>query len=66
MGLLSDLLFGTGTPTTNNRKTSSGFHSLEDDYDDYYETTYDEAMTGDQSCIAEMREEFGDDWESEY
>lgn len=66
MGFFSNLLFGTGAPSSNNRRPTTGFHSLEDGYDDYYETTYDEAMSGDESCIEEMREEFGDDWESEY
>lgn len=39
---------------------------LEDDYDDYYEQIHDDAMSGDLDAQAEMREEFGDDWEGEY
>lgn len=32
---------------------------LEDDYDDYYEQIYDDAMSRDLDSQAEMREEFG-------
>ena len=42
------------------------YSDLADDYNDYYEEVYDSAMGGDQACIDEIREEFGDDWESEY
>lgn len=50
------------------RKASKDFYysDLADDYNDYYEEVFDAAMSGDQACIDEMREEFGDDWESEY
>ena len=41
------------------------YSDLADDYNDYYEEVYDSAMGGDQACIDEIREEFGDDWESE-
>ena len=39
MGFFSDLLFDIGAPSSNNRRPTTGFHSLENDYDDYYETT---------------------------
>ena len=42
------------------------YSDLADDYNDYYEEVYDSAMGGDQACIDEIREEFGDDWEREY
>lgn len=39
---------------------------MADNYNDYYEELYGDAICGDQSAIEEMNEEFGDDWESEY
>ncbi len=68
MGLLKDLLFGSADSAVSSRKKTarpknSGF---EKDYNDYYQSVYDEAMTGDEAAQEEMRDEFGDDWEGEY
>lgn len=68
MGLLSDIFFGTDTAGASPKKkpNNGGWAPLEDDYDDYYEQIHDDAMSGDLDAQAEMREEFGDDWEGEY
>lgn len=66
MGLF-DLFFGTETPVHD-----TGSHKRNDPYlrscmeEDYYEDTYCDAKSGDREAISEMREEFGDDWESEF
>lgn len=65
MGLL-DLLLGTGTSNNATKKPRSSFSSSMDEYDEYYEDTYNDAMSGDEDAIAEMRSEFGDDWDGEY
>lgn len=68
MGFLSDLFFGPDSTGAIPKKKSNndGWAPLEDDYDDYYEQIHDDAMSGDLDAQAEMREEFGDDWEGEY
>lgn len=68
MGFLSDLFFGTDSTDAAPKKkpNNGGWAPLEDDYDDYYEQIHDDAMSGDLDAQAEMREEFGDDWEGEY
>lgn len=65
MGLI-DFLFGTdSTPLNNQQKKKpdswSPYGSLSEH--EYYEDLYDDACSGDQEAIDEMREEFGDDWE---
>ena len=65
MGLF-DLLFGSTTPVNenSNKKKSnewSAFGSMSEN--EHYENLYDDACSGDQEAIQEMREEFGDDWE---
>lgn len=66
MGLL-DILFETETPVheRNSLKKNDPYHRncMEEDY---YEDTYCDAMSGDREAISEMRDEFGDDWESEF
>lgn len=69
MGFLSDLFFGTDSTSSvdpKKKQNNGGWSPLKDDYDNYYEQIHDDAMCGDQDAIAEMREEFGDDWEGEY
>lgn len=68
MGFFSDLLFGTDSTGSvpNKKPNNGGWAPLEDDYDNYYEQLHDDAMCGDLDAQAEMREEFGDDWEGEY
>lgn len=69
MGFLSDLFFDTDSISSVDPKkktNNGGWSPLENDYDNYYEQVHDDAMCGDQDAIAEMREEFGDDWEGEY
>lgn len=68
MGLLSDLFFGSSEPVNSGKKkpNNGGWNSLVDEYDDYYEQLHDDAMCGDLDAQAEMKEEFGDDWEGEY
>lgn len=66
MGLFSDLFFGTGIPENKKRPSTGNWNDLADDYEDYYGELHDDAICGDQSAIDEMREEFGDDWESDY
>lgn len=39
---------------------------FEKNYDDYYMQLYDCAAAGDKDAIEEIKEEFGDDWESEF
>ena len=39
---------------------------FEKSYDDYYMQVYDCAAAGDKDVIEEMKDEFGDDWESEF
>lgn len=68
MGLLKDLLFGSTDSSDYSKKKSaktkkSGF---EKDYNNYYQSVYDDAMEGDEAAQEEMRDEFGDDWEGEY
>lgn len=66
MGLFSDIFFGTSQTNNGSRKNPIGGNFLGDDYEDYYEEIHDDAMCGDLDAQAEMREEFGDDWEGEY
>lgn len=70
MGFFSDLFFGPSEPeNTGKKKTTGGWSSYSpygNEYDDYYGSLYDDAMSGDAAAIAEMRDEFGDDWEGEY
>ena len=39
---------------------------FEKSYDDYYLQVYDCTAAGDKDAIEEMKDEFGDDWESEF
>lgn len=39
---------------------------FEKSYDDYYRQLYDCAAAGDKDAIEEMKDEFGDSWESEF
>ena len=65
MGLF-DFLFGTQSTTQSNqlKKTpvKTGLYDNMSE-DDYFENLYDDACSGDQDAIQEMREEFGDDWQ---
>ena len=68
MGSLKDLLFGSTDSSDYSKKKlaktkKSGF---EKDYNNYYQSVYDDAMEGDEAAQEEMRDEFGDDWEGEY
>lgn len=62
MGLLFDLLFDS--PDSKHPTTNDSYHrdSLEEDY---YEDLTCDAFSGDQEAISELKDEFGDDWESE-
>lgn len=64
MGLISDILFGTDSSSTSSQ-SKKGSWMGSDDYDSYYEDCYDDAKSGDLDAQAEMREEFGDDWDEE-
>ena len=68
MGFLSDLFFGPSEPVNTGKKKPDdrGWSPFGNDYDDYYGQLHDDAMSGDLDAQAEMREEFGDDWEGEY
>lgn len=66
MGLFSDLFFGPSDSMNTGKKKPANDSLLGDDYDDYYEQLHDDAVFGDEDAIAEMEEEFGDDWEGEY
>ena len=66
MGFLSDLFFGSSEPVNTGKKKPDSWNAFNNDYDDYYEQIHDDAMSGDLDAQAEMREEFGDDWEGEY
>lgn len=75
MGFLSDLIFGSDEPsnsgyyqseTKSKPKQKSTNYNSYDRYDRYYEGLHDDAKCGDKMAEAEMREEFGDDWENEY
>ncbi len=68
MGLLTDLLFGSADSSASlKKKTDKPKKSnFEKDYNEYYQSVYDDAMTGDEAAQEEMRDEFGDDWEGEY
>lgn len=66
MGFFSDLFFGPSAPVNTEKKKPDSWSSFSDEYDDYYEQLHDDAMSGDLDAQAEMREEFGDDWEGEY
>lgn len=64
---LFDLLFGTETPVQNiNSYKKNDPYSRSCMEEDYYEDTYCDAKSGNEEAISEMREEFGDDWESEF
>lgn len=68
MGLLKDLLFGPTDSSSSLKKkpqkpTVSDFQK---NYNDYYQSVYDDAMAGDEAAQEEMLDEFGEDWEGEY
>lgn len=68
MGLLTDLLFGSADSSASlkNKTDKPKKSNFEKDYNEYYQSVYDDAMTGDEAAQEEMRDEFGDDWEGEY
>lgn len=68
MGLLKDLLFGSTDSSDYSKKklAKTKKSDFEKDYNNYYQSVYDDAMEGDVAAQEEMRDEFGDDWEGEY
>lgn len=68
MGLLKDLLFGSTDSSDYSKKKPAKIKKsdFEKDYNNYYQSVYDDAMEGDEAAQEEMRDEFGDDWEGEY
>ena len=66
MGIL-DFLFEPPKNSKQPKKNSGGWDwSSHDDEDDYFEELHSDAFSGDKGAIDEMKDEFGDDWESEY
>ena len=73
MGFFSDFFWGTssaGGSDSGASKKGSGFFGGYDNsvngYDGYYKQVHNDALWGDPDAAAEMRDEFGDDWEGEY
>lgn len=68
MGLLKDLLFGSTDSSDSSKKkpAKTKKSDFEKDYNNYYQSVYDDAMEGDKAAQEEMRDEFGDNWEGEY
>lgn len=68
MGLLKDLLFGStdSSDYSKNKLAKTKKSDFEKDYNNYYQSVYDDTMEGDEAAQEEMRDEFGDDWEGEY
>lgn len=68
MGLLKDLLFGSTDSSASSKKgaTKTKNFNFEKDYNDYYQSVYDDALAGDEAAQEEMHDEFGKDWEGEY
>lgn len=68
MGLLKDLLFGSTDSSDYSKKkpAKTKKSNFEKDYNNYYQSVYDDAMEGDEAAQKEMHDEFGDDWEGEY
>lgn len=68
MGLLKDLLFGSTVSSASSKKKPAKpkKSDFEKSYNDYYQSVYDDAISGDEAAQEEMRDEFGEDWEGEY
>ncbi len=68
MGLFNNLLFGSaGSSVSLKKKPAKTKNSdFQKDYNEYFQSVYDDAMAGDEDAQEEMLDEFGDDWEGEY
>ena len=73
MGFFSDLFWGTssgaGSDAVASKKGSGffgGYGNSVQGYDGYYKQVHNDALWGDPDAAAEMRDEFGDDWQGEY
>ncbi len=68
MGLFNDLLFGpAGSSVSLKKKPAKTKNSdFQKDYNEYFQSVYDDAMAGAEDAQEEMLDEFGDDWEGEY
>ena len=66
MGFFSDLFWGTSFGGGSDAGASKRYDNSVNGYDGYYKQVHNDALCGDPDAAAEMRDEFGDDWQGEY